>query len=47
MAAVSKINFLHRERTCNCGHPMKYHIKGELKCVFGICDCDKYCQVTN
>jgi hypothetical protein len=42
MAAAPKLNFFHRERTCTCGHPMKYHIKAEEKCLFGVCSCAEY-----
>ena len=41
-SGITKFNFLNRERTCACGHHMKYHIQGVSKCLFGVCACDHY-----
>jgi hypothetical protein len=37
-----RLNLFNRERICTCGHPMKYHIQGFSKCLFGVCSCDHY-----
>jgi len=39
---ITKFSFLNREKICSCGHSMKYHIQGVSKCLFGVCDCDRY-----
>lgn len=41
-SGISKIGFFNREKVCTCGHYMKYHIQGVSKCLFGVCDCDRY-----
>jgi hypothetical protein len=37
-----KHSIFARSRECACGHDKDYHIAGNSKCVFGICECAKY-----
>lgn len=35
------------ELACACGHPWKYHIYGEERCVIKDCSCQKFNKVRN
>jgi len=37
-----RLKVFNREKICSCGHPVKYHIQGNSKCLFGVCNCDHY-----
>jgi hypothetical protein len=37
-----RLGFFSREKICACGHPVKYHIQGASKCLFGVCACDHF-----
>ena len=49
MGAVSEIKMtkllrqlLPAGKSCACGHQKEYHLHGISRCVFGICDCQRY-----